>query len=31
MCLIDFPYGFYQLVRFSALIGFAPITMQYWV
>lgn len=22
MCLIDFPYGFYQFVRFTALIGF---------
>ncbi len=22
MCLIDFPYGFYEFVRFTALIGF---------
>jgi hypothetical protein len=23
LCLIDMPYGFYQFVRFAALIGFA--------
>lgn len=28
MCLIDFPYGFYQLVRFSALIGFGVIAFK---
>ena len=22
LCLLDMPYGFYQLVRFAALIGF---------
>jgi hypothetical protein len=21
-CLVDFPYGYYQFVRFSALVGF---------
>lgn len=23
LCLLDMPYGYYQLVRFAALIGFA--------
>lgn len=23
LCLLEMPYGYYQLVRFSALIGFA--------
>jgi hypothetical protein len=23
LCLLDMPYGFYQLVRFVALVGFA--------
>ena len=23
ICLLDMPYGFYQLVRFAAMIGFA--------
>lgn len=23
VCLLDMPYGYYQLVRFSALIGFS--------
>ena len=23
LCLLDMPYGFYQLVRFIALVGFA--------
>jgi len=23
LCLLDMPYGFYQFVRFTALIGFA--------
>jgi hypothetical protein len=23
LCLADMPYGFYQLVRFSGLIGFS--------
>ena len=28
LCLIDLPYGFYQLVRFAALIGFAILAYQ---
>ena len=28
MCLIDFPYGFYQIVRFSALIGFGILALK---
>lgn len=27
-CLLDMPYGFYQLVRFTALIGFAYLAYQ---
>ena len=23
LCLLDMPYGFYQFVRFSAMVGFA--------
>jgi hypothetical protein len=26
ICLLDMPYGFYQAVRFAALIGFAILT-----
>ena len=25
LCLLDLPYGYFQLVRFAALIGFAVI------
>ncbi len=25
LCLLDMPYGFYQLVRFAALIGFGVL------
>ena len=25
LCLIDMPYGFYQLIRFIALIGFGVL------
>lgn len=28
MCLIDFPYAFYQLVRFIALIGFGVLAFK---
>lgn len=28
LCLLDLPYGFYQLVRFSALIGFSILAYQ---
>lgn len=28
MCLIDFPYEFYQLVRFLALIGFGLLAFK---
>ncbi len=28
MCLLKMPYGFYQLVRFLALIGFAVLAFQ---
>lgn len=28
MCLMDMPFGFYQLVRFIALIGFAILAYQ---
>jgi len=28
MCLFDMPYGFYQLVRFVALIGFVILSYQ---
>ena len=28
LCLADMPYGFYQLVRFAGLIGFAIIAYQ---
>ena len=26
LCLLDLPYGFYQLVRFAALVGFAILS-----
>lgn len=28
LCLADMPYGFYQLVRFSGLIGFSILAYQ---
>jgi hypothetical protein len=28
ICLIDMPYGFYQFVRFAALIGFSVLAYQ---
>lgn len=28
LCLIDMPYGFYQFVRFAALIGFSVLAYQ---
>lgn len=28
LCLTDMPYGFYQLVRFSGLIGFSILAYQ---
>lgn len=28
LCLLDMPYGFYQLVRFVALVGFAILAYQ---
>ena len=28
VCLLDMPYGFYQVVRFIALIGFAILAYQ---
>jgi hypothetical protein len=28
VCLLDMPYGFYQFVRFVALIGFAILAFQ---
>jgi hypothetical protein len=28
LCLLDMPYGFYQLVRFVALIGFSFLAYQ---
>ena len=28
LCLLDMPYGFYQLVRFFALIGFGILAYQ---
>lgn len=27
-CLLDMPYGFYEFVRFSALLGFAILAYQ---
>lgn len=28
LCLLDMPYGFYQLVRFAALIGFGILAFK---
>lgn len=28
LCLADMPYGFYELVRFTALVGFAILAFQ---
>ena len=28
LCLVDMPYGFYQFVRFTGLIGFAILAYQ---
>ena len=28
LCLLDMPYGFYQLVRFVALVGFGYLAFQ---
>jgi hypothetical protein len=28
LCLLDMPYGFYQFVRFSAMLGFAILAFQ---
>ena len=28
LCLLEMPYGFYQFVRFAALIGFAILAYQ---
>lgn len=28
LCLADMPYGFYQLVRFTGLVGFAILAYQ---
>ncbi len=28
LCLLDMPYGFYQLVRFIALVGFSILAYQ---
>jgi hypothetical protein len=28
LCLLDMPYGYYQLVRFAGLIGFAILAYQ---
>ncbi|WP_200975612.1 DUF6804 family protein [Echinicola sp. 20G] len=28
LCLIDMPYGYYQLVRFVALVGFTVLAYQ---
>lgn len=28
ICLLDMPYGFYEFVRFSALLGFAILAYQ---
>ena len=28
ICLLDMPYGFYQLVRFAALTGFSVLAYQ---
>lgn len=28
LCLLDFPYGYYQIVRFAGMIGFAILAYQ---
>jgi hypothetical protein len=28
LCLVDMPYGYYQLVRFAGLVGFAILAYQ---
>jgi hypothetical protein len=28
LCLLDMPYGFYELIRFIALVGFAILAYQ---
>ena len=28
VCLVDLPYGYYQFVRFAALVGFAFLSYQ---
>ena len=28
LCLVDLPYGYYQFVRFAALVGFAILAYQ---
>jgi hypothetical protein len=28
VCLLDMPYGFYQFVRFTAMVGFAVLAYQ---
>lgn len=28
ICLLDMPFGYYQLVRFSAMVGFAILAYQ---
>lgn len=28
LCIFDMPYGFYQFVRFSALVGFGTLAYQ---
>ena len=28
LCLLDMPYGYYQFVRFSAMVGFAILAYQ---
>jgi hypothetical protein len=28
LCLLDMPYGFFQVVRFAALVGFAVLAYQ---
>ena len=29
-CLLDFPYGYYQFVRWAAMIGFAVLAYEYY-
>ena len=30
LCLVDMPYGYYQFVRFAALVGFAFLSYKYY-